>query len=114
MRLISGIMWNRLFADMNLQIDATLQYAKASNRATNNWWPKVAPVDKYIKSAYNTYTYKGLPPAPIANPSVAAILAALNPVNTPCLYYFNDKAGDFHCSESYAEHVKLLKKYYSN
>ncbi|MEJ0053164.1 MAG: endolytic transglycosylase MltG [bacterium] len=110
MRLISGIIWNRLFTGMNLQIDATLQYAKA--KTANSWWPTVVPKDKYIKSPYNTYANRGLPPTPIASPSVAAVLAALNPVNTPCLFYFHDKYGDFHCSATYAEHVALLKKYY--
>ena len=112
MRLISGIIWNRLFAGMNLQVDSTLQYAKANLAATTVWWPPVLPKDKYIKSPYNTYMNAGLPPTPIANPSVAAILAALNPIQTSCLYYFNDKDGNFHCSDTYAEHQALLKKYY--
>ena len=110
-RLISGILWNRLFINMNLQVDATLQYAKANKNKTE-WWPKVAPKDKYIKSPFNTYMNNGLPPAPIANPSVGAILATLNPIKTSCLYYFNDKDGEFHCSETYAEHVKQIRKYY--
>lgn len=112
MRLVSGIIWNRIFANMDLQIDSTLQYAKASKTTTGSWWPKVVPNDKYVKSPYNTYTHPGLPPTPIANPSVAAILAALNPIKTPCLYYFNDRDGVFHCSQTYPEHVALLKKYY--
>jgi len=115
MRIISGIMWNRLFANMKLQIDATVQYAKASAtpaKANKNWWPLLSSKDKYIKSPYNTYENTGLPPAPISNPSVAAVLAALNPKKTSCLYYFHDKNGDFHCSDTYAEHVALLKKYY--
>ncbi len=97
---------------MNLQVDATLQYAKANTKDTNEWWPDVVPKDKYIKSPYNTYLHKGLPPTPIANPSVGAILAALNPIETPCLYYFNDKKGEFHCSKTYKEHVALIRKYY--
>lgn len=112
MRLVSGIIWNRLFANMNLQIDATLQYAKATIRPTASWWPKVVPADEFIKSPYNTYLHAGLPPTPIANPSVAAILAALNPINTSCLFYFNDTKGNILCSDTYAEHVVLLKKYY--
>jgi UPF0755 protein len=112
MRLISGVIWNRLFNGMDLQIDATLQYAKASKTTTGSWWPAVVPKDKSIKSAYNTYQHAGLPPGPIATPSVAAVLAALNPVNTSCLFYFHDKAGGFHCSDTYAEHVALLKQYY--
>lgn len=110
MRMISGIIWNRLFKNMNLQIDATLQYAKAPT--TKSWWPAVVPQDKYIKSAYNTYAHPGLPPTPISSPSVAAVIAALNPKPTDCLFYFHDKYGNFHCSATYAEHVKLLRKYY--
>ncbi|HQT82879.1 MAG TPA: endolytic transglycosylase MltG [Candidatus Paceibacterota bacterium] len=112
MRLVSGIIWNRLFANMNLQIDSTLQYAKANTAAATSWWPTVVPADMYRRSPYNTYLHSGLPPTPIANPSVAAVLAALNPLQTSCLYYFNDQAGNIHCSDTYAEHVALLKKYY--
>jgi cell division protein YceG involved in septum cleavage len=112
MRLVSGIIWNRIFTDMNLQLDATLQYAKASTKKTAVWWPQVVPNDKYVKSTYNTYAHSGLPPTPIANPSVAAILAALNPTKTSCLFYFHDKKGVMHCSETYKQHVALLNKYY--
>ncbi|MBI4065900.1 endolytic transglycosylase MltG [Candidatus Kaiserbacteria bacterium] len=112
MRIISGIIWNRLFIDMNLQIDATLQYAKANSLGGANWWPKPIPSDRFRKSPYNTYLNKGLPPTPIANPSVASVLAALNPKNTSCLFYFHDSAGRFYCSDTYDEHVALLKKYY--
>jgi hypothetical protein len=112
MRMISGIIWNRLFTGMNLQIDATLQYAKATQTNSASWWPKVVPNDKYIKSPYNTYRNSGLPPGPIANPSTEAVLAALNPKETDCLFYFHDRYGSFHCAPTYAEHVKLLKQKY--
>lgn len=111
MRQISGVIWNRLFIAMPLQIDATLQYTKGS-RPSEPWWPKVLPSDKYIKSPYNTYQNEGLPPAPIANPSLDAIVAALNPKKTECYYYFHDSKGGFHCSATYEEHVKLLKQYF--
>lgn len=112
MRLISGIIWNRLWMGMNLQIDATLQYAKASTTNTKSWWPVPVPKDKYIKSPYNTYQNEGLPPGPISSPSTEAILAALNPKKTDCIFYFHDKRGNMHCSPDYEGHVKLLKKYY--
>jgi UPF0755 protein len=111
MRVISGIIWNRIFKNMNLQIDASLQYAKGEN-SSGNWWTKVVPKDKYVASVYNTYAHPGLPPGPIAEPSLAAVLAALNPVATNCIFYFHDANGNFHCSNTYAEHVALLKKYY--
>lgn len=110
-REISGIIWNRLFVGMNLQLDATLQYAKADG-THGTWWPRPTPDDKYIDSPFNTYKYEGLPPAPISNPSLDAILAALNPIETDCLFYFHDDYSRFHCSETYEEHVSLLRQFY--
>jgi hypothetical protein len=111
MRQNSGVIWNRLFIDMRLQIDATLQYAKGS-KPSQPWWPQVLPADKNIASVYNTYKNAGLPPGPIANPSMESILAALNPVQTDCMYYFHDADSVFHCTKTYEEHVALLKQYY--
>ncbi|MDO8569563.1 MAG: endolytic transglycosylase MltG [bacterium] len=112
MRIISGIIWNRIFANMNLQLDATLQYTKANSKRTTVWWPEIRPQDKFIKSPYNTYIHGGLPPTPIASPSVAAIIAALNPMKTVCMFYFHDDGGDLHCTPTYKEHIALLKQYY--
>jgi UPF0755 protein len=109
MAVISGILWNRLFSDMRLQADTTLQYVRGTAR--NGWWPVPRPRDKYLKSTYNTYLNKGLPPGPIASPSVAALYAALNPEKTDCLFFFHSK-GTFTCSVTYEEHVKKLKKIY--
>ena len=112
MREISGVIWNRLFIKMPLQLDATLQYAKANTTNQKNWWPVPKPADKYLKSPYNTYINAGLPPGPIANPSAAAVLAALNPRSTDCLFYFHDRHEGYHCSLTYEEHVRKLKIHY--
>lgn len=109
MRYISGVIWNRLFINMRLQIDATLQYVRGSNRS-EPWWPVPVPSDKYLKSPFNTYQNTGLPPEPIANPSIDAVIAALNPRATDCLFYFHDTDGTFYCSKTYEEHVAGLKK----
>lgn len=110
MRLISGIIWNRLFKGMKLQIDATLQYAKGNE--DDGWWRRVNSVDKYIDSSYNTYLHPGLPPSPIANPGLAAIEAAYNPQKTKCLFYLHDKKGRIHCSETYEGHKRNIEVYY--
>lgn len=112
MREVSGVIWNRIFADMPLQLDATLQYVRGSDPYVASWWPAVRPRDKFLESAYNTYENAGLPPGPIANPSPEAILAALNPVVTECMYYFHTKDKGYHCSETYEEHVAKLKSIY--
>lgn len=112
MREVSGVIWNRLFIDMPLQLDATLQYIKAGQASGNKWWPLVRPQDKFLDSTYNTYKNSGLPPTPIANPSAESVLAALNPIATPCLYYFHTDEGDYYCSETYEQHVAKLKSLY--
>lgn len=109
MALISGIIWNRIFNGMKLQIDATLQYAKGNEE--DGWWEEVTSVDKKIKSSYNTYLYEGLPPGAIANPGLAAINAAYNPQKTSCLFYLHDDNRRIHCAKTYEEHKKNIDIY---
>jgi len=108
MRLISGVIWNRILKEMPLQIDATLQYVKGDE---DNWWPVPKSADKYLDSPYNLYQNKGLPPTPISNPGLAAIEAAMNPLQTSCLFYLHDKRGNIHCSTNYKEHLSNIKRY---
>jgi len=112
MREVSGVIWNRLFIDMPLQLDASLQYVKANQPTELDWWPVVRPKDKYLDSPYNTYQHNGLPPSPIANPSVEAIIAALNPRATDCLYYFHSASREYYCNATYEEHVEELRRVY--
>ena len=112
MREVSGVIWNRLFIDMPLQLDATLQYVRGSDPYIASWWPRVRTSDKFIDSPYNTYGNKGLPPAPIANPSAEAVLAALNPVETDCLFYLHTDSGEYFCSIDYEAHVEKLHSLY--
>jgi UPF0755 protein len=116
MGLISGIIWNRIFLGMSLDIDATLQYAKVDEIASQGkevktWWPMVRSKDKYIDSPFNTYLNDGFPPSPIATPSDAAILAALNPEETDCLFYLHDNDREIHCAKDYAQHKRNVTKY---
>lgn len=106
--LIAGIIWNRLNIKMPLQIDATIQYALGT---PNDWWPRVQPKDLKIDSPYNTYLIKGLPPNPIANPSLASIKAAVYPAETDCLFYLHDHNKQIHCAKTYEEHLQNIGKY---
>lgn len=109
MPLIAGILWNRLEADMALNVDATLQYVRGDTG--KGWWAPLALADKKLESPYNTYLNKGLPPHPISNPGISAIEATLNPVKTDCLYYLHDKDHVAHCAKTYAEHQENIEKY---
>lgn len=106
--LISGIIWNRLNKSMKLQIDATTQYILGK---PGNWWPKVSPTDHKTESPFNTYLVNGLPPGPIANPSLASIKAAVYPAETDCFYYIHDRNKEIHCSKKYEEHLENIERY---
>jgi UPF0755 protein len=109
MPLISGILWNRLNQNMMLGVDATLQYIRGNKG--KGWWAPITVADKKVDSPYNTYLHTGLPPHPIANPSLQAIDAVLNPTKTDCLYYIHDKNRITHCAATYAEHQANIQKY---
>lgn len=106
--IISGIIWNRLNDGMKLQIDATTQYIKGTR---GNWWPQIKPADHKTESPYNTYLNKGLPPGPIASPSLDAIIAAVYPAETKCFYYLHDKDKNIHCGKTYKDHLENIEKY---
>ncbi|MEK7611128.1 MAG: endolytic transglycosylase MltG [Patescibacteria group bacterium] len=110
MRLISGVIWNRLNIGMPLQIDATMQYT-LGKRADGSWWGSVDLAEKQNDSPYNSYLYKGLPPTPICSPNITMIEAALKPEETACLFYLHDRLGKIHCAETYAEHLANIRRY---
>lgn len=113
MPLIAGILWNRLNRDMNLEIDATVQYARGKTDA--GWWAPIKSADiTNIDSPYNTYKYKGLPPFPIGNPGLDAIEAVLNPTETDCLYYIHDSKKQIYCAKTFDEHKANVEKYLKN
>lgn len=109
MRLISGIIWNRLNIGMPLQIDATMQYTLGKDK--NGQWGTMDLNEKQNDSPYNSYLHKGLPPTPICSPDVRYIEAALYPEETPCLFYLHDGNKQIHCAETYEEHLENIETY---
>lgn len=107
-RVIAGILWKRIKLGMPLQVDAVFPYIIGKNSF------QLTTSDLKTDSPYNTYTHKGLPPGPIANPGLDAILAAATPTATNYLYYLSDKQGNFHYSATYAQHLAYQKKYLRN
>ncbi len=106
--IISGVIKNRLEADMLLQIDASVAYAVTDGiyDITN-----VTYNDLKINSLYNTYRYKGLPVGPVCNPGIEAIKAAVNPENNNYYYYHTDtnKGDGSHIfTESYQQHLNTM------
>lgn len=98
-KTIASVIYNRLAADMRLDIDATVLYVLPEHKEV------LSQKDLATDSPYNTRKYKGLPPGPIANPGMASIQAALNPEKTSYLFYALDTSTGAHkFSKTQAEH----------
>lgn len=105
--LISAVIYNRLKANMKLQIDATVLYALGVHKTV------VYLKDLRVDSPYNTYKYTGLPRGPISNPGEKSIMAALNPASVNYLYYIAKSDGTHYFTSSYKKFInykKSLKK----
>jgi UPF0755 protein len=102
---IAGVYYNRLKRGMLLEADPTIQYIIPDGPR------RLLYKDLRIKSPYNTYIYKGLPPGPVNNPGRASILAALYPEKHDFLYFVSDGKGRHIFSKTYREHMKAVKRY---
>jgi UPF0755 protein len=109
MPLIASVFLNRLEAGMKLDSDPTVQYALGYNPDKKTWWTNPLSLqDLQIDSPYNTYLNMGLPPGPIANPSLTALQAVAFPAQTP-YYYFRsacDGSGKHTFAETFEEHLQ--------
>lgn len=111
-RLVAGITLKRLRANMPLQIDATVLYARCAHSAPGEKCGRLSKADFEIDSPYNTYRVKGLPPAPIGNPGRQSLRAAQEPKSSPYWFYLTDPAtGRAIFGETLEEHTANRARY---
>jgi UPF0755 protein len=107
MPMIASVFTNRLAEGMRLDSDPTVQYALGYDDAKGSWWKNPLSLDDLqVDSPYNTYQIRGLPPGPIANPSLNALRAVAFPADTP-YYYFRaacDGSGKHNFAETFEQH----------
>ena len=103
---IAGVFINRLRHNMRLQTDPTVIYGMG-----NKFDGNLRKIDLQTDHEYNTYTRFGLPPTPIAMPSLASIRAAFNPAITDKLYFVAKGDGTSYFSSTLAEHNRAVLKY---
>lgn len=105
-RLIAGVFIQRLKRRMRLQSDPTVIYGLGSAFDGN-----LRLRDLRRDTPYNTYTRAGLPPTPIAMPSLEALRAVLQPAQTDALYFVSRGDGSHEFSATLEEHTRAVVKY---
>ncbi len=120
---IAGVFLNRLrlptFVPHLLQTDPTIVYGCTvpvkKSVACQKFEGRIRRAQLDDKdNPYNTYTHEGLPPGPISNPGRAALLAVLQPDETPYLYFVSKNDGTHYFSKTRAEHEAAVNKYQRN
>jgi len=111
---LAGAYLNRLKRRMKLQADPTVIFAmKKTSGNFDLVIKRVLLKDLKIRSPYNTYRVKGLPPGPITMPDLSAIEAILNPEKHSYLFFVADpsKPGFHMFAENLSEHNRNKKIY---
>lgn len=105
--IIASVYRNRLEIGQTLDADPTVQYGLQNSRGT--WWPNITQADyRNVQSPYNTYINGGLPPGPIASPSLSAIEGVIYPTETD-YYYFQAQcngSGYHNFTQTYEQHLQ--------
>ena len=110
---IAGVYLNRLDRRMKLQADPTVVYTIKKRDGFDTKIRRVLYKDLRIKSPYNTYINRGLPPGPIVTPDISAIEAVLNPSSHKFIYFVADVSNPgYHLfSKTNAEHNQKKRQY---
>ena len=103
-RKIAAVIYNRLEAGKQLQMDSGIYYIERSVKPYTS-----GDVNRY-NSLYNMYKCKGLPAGPICNPGARTINAALDPADVNYLYFCHDSSAKYYYADTYEEHLENLKK----
>ncbi len=98
---IAEVIWRRLKAGSPLGIDSTLIYG-IPNFNGNLTWADL----QNEKNPYNSRIHKGLPPTPIASPSLASLEAVFNPTSEGYYYFVLIPGAEkkHHFSSNFKEH----------
>ena len=104
--LIASVFTNRLRKKMRLQTDPTVIYGLG---ASFDGDLKRRDLRQY--TPYNTYRIAGLPPTPIAMPSQASLLAAVQPAHTDYYYFVAKGNGQHQFSKDLKAHRAAVARY---
>lgn len=101
-RQVASVFVNRLNRGMRLQTDPTVIYGVTRGQGVLG--RGIRQSELRAETPWNTYVIQGLPPTPIANPGRASILAALDPDDTPYVFFVADGTGGHSFAVTLEEH----------
>lgn len=107
--LVSSVFINRLNQGMPLQTDPTVIYGITKGQGILGRGLRQSELKK--DTPWNTYTNRGLPPTPIANPGRDAIIAAVNPETSDYIFFVADGTGGHAFAKTLAEHNANVAKW---
>ncbi len=103
--LVSAVFHNRLRQGLRLQSDPTVIYG------LQDFDGNLTHRDLRAPTLYNTYTFRGLPPGPIANSGLESLLAALNPAPVDYLYFVAKGNRQHYFSSNLSEHNRAVRRF---
>ncbi len=115
--IMAQVFLKRLRLGIPLEADPTVQYALAQDpnsvAESGYWKTALTDEDLEVDSLYNTYRFRGLPPAPIAASRLDSILAVIQPADTNFLYFVatGDEDGSHAFAETLEEHERNIEEY---
>lgn len=110
--LISSVFHNRMRKGMKLQTDPTVIYGIWVK--TGTWNRNISKQDLLTPTPYNTYVIPGLPPGPIANAGLPALMAAVRPAKSEFLFFVSRNDGTHVFSRDYGQHKTAVGDYQLN
>lgn len=99
---VAQVFYSRLSSDMMLGSDVTYQYIADKTGVAR---------DTKLDSPYNTRLYAGMPPGPISNPGLSALIAVASPASGDYLYFLSGDDDITYFAMTNGEHEANIVKH---